>query len=119
MTAIRINLIMYLLCVLALCTVTQTAVASEVSGVLSSDGATEEVRKETVVRTQDKGVSGQPVTAEPSSGQLQGSVIGGREGGAAVSFANLSSRSVVTWTVSLAVTILAALAYLFWRRTTV
>lgn len=87
------------------------AVASEVTGTLSSDGE---------AGTQHGGAlsnsTGQAVTH--SDGQIRGSVTGGREEHPAFAFLDYDPWNAAAWAAPLAAAMVAVLAYLLWRRRT-
>lgn len=92
----------------------QLAIASEVTGTLSSDGKAQTQPGTVLSETNSDGASG-PITAQ-NGGQIQGFVTGGKEDSAALALASPSSWDTTTWVVLLSALILAVSAYFFWRR---
>lgn len=92
------------------------ALASEITGSLSSDGDSSPTNQEVLLGDTDitdDEASG-PVVAQ-SSGNLQGSVVQGRDESAAV--ATISSWNAEDWLIPLAGGIaLAILAFFLWNR---
>lgn len=117
MIGIRNNIITLLLTMCMLLASVQIALASEITGTLSSDGSAASdsgvVLGETV-STNDDEVSGQ--VAQQNSGQIQGSVVQGREESTAEALVEPSSWNTSTWAIPLTVVVLAGLIYFFWRR---
>lgn len=89
-------------------------VASEITGTLSSDG--EAKTEDGVLLNEPKNEAGNQIRTQ-NGFQLQGSVIGGREGNATMALSETTSwNSTAIWTISITVIIIAALAYFSWRR---
>lgn len=91
------------------------ASASEVTGTLSSDGSTGAQREAVLGETtsDDSSATGQ-VTAQ-NSGQLQGTVVGGRSDNAAAAAASAFPWSTAMWLAVLTGGI-ATLVYFLWQR---
>lgn len=90
--------------------------ASEVTGTLSSDGgsATSQGTVLSETTSQNQTVVGQ--MTNQNTGQLQGSVTGGREEGASAVLADLSSEETFPVIVPLGLLVLAVIALLLWQR---
>lgn len=92
------------------------AAASEITGTLSSDGSAETQQGTVLSETNTNSTAGQEIAQNTqNSGQLQGSVTGGREDGTAALSDSVAWNASV-WAVPVAVLALAALAYFLWRR---
>ena len=101
------------------------AVAAEVTGTLSSDGSTGTTSREASPKTvsgtaqtdleDDTAVSGTVVAQNGNqNGELQGSVVQGRDETAAS--ADASPWDAAAWLIPLAALGIVGLAYLLWRR---
>ena len=95
------------------------AVASEVTGTLSSDGsaATDQGTMLNETNTGDTEVRGQ--VAQQSDGQLQGEVVGGRENSAALSEVDATSWGISAWMFPAGAALVGGLIFLLWRRNVV
>ncbi|OGG66791.1 hypothetical protein A3I99_00370 [Candidatus Kaiserbacteria bacterium RIFCSPLOWO2_02_FULL_45_11b] len=114
MTNIRNNSVVLLLLVIAsLLSAVHLAVASEVTGSLSSDGSS------SATGTDEEAVIDGEVTAQAtgqSSGQIQGTVVQGREESALLATTDSTAWNAAMWAVPLAGIAIATLVYLLWRR---
>ena len=87
------------------------ATASEITGTLSSDGSTGQTEE---VGSSENSTS--PQVVAQNSGQLQGSVIGGREDTSGSGNFDSSMWSTATWLVPTMALAAAAIGFLLWRR---
>ena len=109
-------LLLMVLSLLLLCA-TQIAVASEVSGTLSSDGSSTIGKDSVLSETNTTQNAGLEQTSPQSNGQLQGSVVGGREESATLATINgLASSSSAVWLTLAVAVMLVATTYFIWRR---
>ena len=87
------------------CTFAPMAMASEISGTLSSDGSSDVSSAASVMETTPD--------REPRQGTLGGTVMGG----VSASAGDAGSPSALIWTMSIALIVLAvALSYVLWRK---
>src|SRR3990167_1352807 len=108
MIGIRNNSVVFLLLVIAsLLSAVHLAVASEVTGSLSSDGSSSATGTDGEVTAQATG---------QSSGQIQGTVVQGREESALLATTDSTAWNAAMWAVPLAGIAIATLVYLLWRR---
>lgn len=114
MTSIRTSFVAQLFALLLLFGLAHISNASEITGTLSSDGSSPGTSNE--VRVQNQDATGQALAQNQSNGQLQGSVVQGREETSAL--APLADTSLnTTWIITLAGGVaLITLAFLWYRR---
>jgi sensor c-di-GMP phosphodiesterase-like protein len=117
MTSIRSNSAVLLMSLVALFGAVQIATASEVSGTLSSDGSSDVGQSSVMSETNTTQNVDLRQAAPQDNGQLQGSVVGGREESAALASAeNTASLSSAVWLTIAAGIALGTVVYFLWRR---
>lgn len=116
MIGIRPNSILFIALLLTLLGVTQPTVASEITGTLSSDGSSQNEAVTGQTSSERNETNGQIIAQ--NNGQIQGSVVQGREeSAAATAVADISSWGALAWVIPIAgLTILAAMIYLLRSR---
>ena len=117
MIGIRNNPVVFSLVLVALLSTAHLSVASEITGTLSSDGSAETDQGAVIGETNTGSgeVTGQ-TTVGQSSGQIQGTVVQGREESALLAMADSTAWNTAMWSVPLTGVAIAALVFLLWRR---
>lgn len=90
--------------------------ASEVTGSLSSDGSTDTEQEAVLGETSASSNETTGQVVAQNSGQLQGSVVQGRDEGTGMSATDASSWNTAMWVIPLAGAALVAFAFFLWRR---
>lgn len=117
MNSLRKNSIALFIFLITILGVSHVAVASEITGTLSSNGDTTEQNQNLLLGEIDitsDGANGQ--TVAQNSGKIQGSVVQGREESTLMAAVKSSSWDTSTWLIPFAGVTLAIISFLLWSR---